>query len=104
MANSIDFSTFGDQTSYVDIGNIRIAFGTYTQSYNSGGEYQSSAISYGVTFSSNPKVIASPQVWAPITEFMVTTVGTTSFKVVIKHVYGSPTSIPVSWIAIGIKP
>ena len=102
-SDKIDFTTFGNQSSYFDIGDIRVAFGSYSQSYASGSEIKSPNISYGVSFSSAPKVIITPCIWAPITECMTSSTNTTFFNVVLKHIFGSTLTIPIHWIAIGAK-
>ena len=104
-ANKIDFSTFGDQTNYFDIGNIRVAFGTNTlNNVPSSTDTQSSAISYGTTFASPPSVTVSVNVWVSLVFVLVSSHTTTDFKVVIKHNQGATVNIEYSWMAIGLKP
>ena len=63
-SSNIDFSTFGDQTNYFDIGNIRVAFGSYTlQNVPNNTDTQSSEIPYGTTFASAPNVLVSVEAW-----------------------------------------
>lgn len=104
-SDKIDFTTFGNQTSYFDIGNIRVAFGDTSFRIPNNTETQSSAISYGVTFGSTPKVIVQPAAWAPITMCVTAGTNTTSFKIVAKHNFGTTIgSMPFDWVAIGVKP
>ena len=101
MSYSVDWATFGNQSSYLDFGNIRVAFGYNTQNYISGTEVQSSAISYGINFATVITVVAVPTGWNPISEFMTNVISSTSFKIVLKQNYGQALNITVHWVAIG---
>ena len=102
-ASMIDWSTFGNQTSYFDIGNIRVAFGsTILTGIASGAESQKS-VSFGVPFNSAPIVTFTVASWVPVVFQVVSSASSSSFNAVVKHNFGSTLDITINWIAIGIK-
>lgn len=104
-SSNIDFSTFGDQTNYFDIGNIRVAFGSYTlQNVPNNTDTQSSEIPYGTTFASAPNVLVSVEAWLSLIMALSSAQTTTNFKVVLKHNQGTTLNIKFAWVAIGLKP
>ena len=102
-ANKIDFSTFGNQSSYVEIGNILIAWGSSALSCPNNQDTRSEPISYGVTFASAPKVFVQPTVWAPVRTNCAIGITTTTFRALLSQVFGSTLTIDFSWMAIGVK-
>ena len=102
-ASMIDWSTFGNQTSYFDIGNIRVSFGsTILTGIASGAESQKS-VSFGVSFNSAPIVTFTVASWIPVVFQVVSSVSSSSFNAVVKHNFGSTLDITINWIAIGAK-
>lgn len=102
-SSMIDWSTFGNQTSYFDIGNIRVAFGsTILTGIASGAETQKS-VSFGVPFNSGPIVTFTVASWVPVVFQVVSSTSSSSFNAVVKHNFGSTLDIKINWIAIGIK-
>lgn len=105
-ADNIDFTTFGDDTTYFDIGKIRVVFGRYTQnSVPSDTEVQTDSINYGtdLSFASAPKIFLTCDSWLPIKYLVVSAKSTTSFKAVISQTYGSTLNVAFNWMAIGLK-
>lgn len=102
-SSMIDWSTFGNQTSYFDIGNIRVSFGsTILTGIASGAESQKS-VSFGVPFNSAPIVTFTVASWVPVVFQVVSSVSPSSFNAVVKHNFGSTLDITINWIAIGAK-
>lgn len=102
-SSMIDWSTFGNQTSYFDIGNIRVSFGsTKLIGIASGAETQKS-VSFGVPFNSAPIVTFTVASWVPVVFQVVSSVSSSSFNAVVKHNFGSTLDITINWIAIGAK-
>ena len=102
-SSMINWSTFGNQTSYFDIGNIRVSFGsTILTGIASGAESQKS-VSFGVQFNSAPIVTFTVASWVPVVFQVVSSVSSSSFNAVVKHNFGSTLDITINWIAIGAK-
>lgn len=102
-SSMIDWSTFGNQTSYFDIGNIRVAFGSAVLTGIASGAETQKSVSFGVSFSSAPIVTFTVASWIPVVFQVVTSVSTSSFNALVKHNFGSTLDIKINWIAIGAK-
>lgn len=102
-SSMIDWSTFGDQTSYFDIGNIRVAFGSATLTGIASGAETPKSVSFGVSFSTAPIVTFTVVNWIPVAFQVVSSTSTSSFNALVKHNFGSTLNIPINWIAIGAK-
>lgn len=102
-ASMIDWSTFGDQTSYFDIGNIRVAFGSATLTGIASGAESPKSVSFGVSFSTAPIVTFTVASWAPVVFQVVSSASTSSFNAIVKHNFGATLNIQINWIAIGAK-
>ena len=102
-SSMIDWSTFGNQTSYFDIGNIRVAFGSATLTGIASGAESQKSVSFGVSFNSAPIVTFTVASWVPVVFQVVSSVSTSSFNAVVKHNFGSTLDITINWIAIGAK-
>lgn len=108
MPDKIDFTTFGDQTSYIDMGAIRIQFGTKT-----GGKHNSNVSvdlpaafadsNYTVSLCDQFNESGSSMWWAFIVDKTAT-----SFNFRSGYTSGSTPGTNVNnvmnWIAIGLKP
>ena len=104
QARNLDESSFGNKTSYFDIGGIRIAFGSGSLSVPNNQETQTPAISYGVTFASTPKIVVTVKGWIPLRLCVTNGANTSNFKVVLNQNYGSTLTVNFDWVAIGVKP
>ena len=102
-SSMIDWSTFGNQTSYFDIGNIRVAFGSEVLTGIASGAETQKSVSFGVSFSSAPIVTFTVASWVPVVSQVVSSVSSSSFNAVVKHNFGSTLNITINWIAIGAK-
>ena len=102
-SSMIDWSTFGDQTSYFDIGNIRVAFGSATLAGIASGAESPKSVSFGVSFSTTPIVTFTVASWVPVVFQVVSSTSTSSFNALVKHNFGSDLNITINWIAIGAK-
>ena len=102
-ASMIDWSTFGDQTSYFDIGNIRVAFGSAMLTDIASGAESPKSVSFGVSFSTAPIVTFTVASWVPVVFQVVSSTSTSSFNALVKHNFGSTLNIQIDWIAIGAK-
>ena len=102
-ASMIDWSTFGDQTSYFDIGNIRVAFGSAMLTDIASGAESPKSVSFGVSFSTAPIVTFTVASWVPVVFQVVSSTSTSSFDALVKHNFGSTLNIRIDWIAIGAK-
>ena len=102
-ASMIDWSTFGNQTSYFDIGNIRVAFGSETLTGIASGAESQKSVSFGVSFSTSPIVTFTVASWVPVVFQVVSSTSTSSFNAIVKHNFGSTLNIQINWIAIGAK-
>lgn len=109
-ANKIDFSTFGNQASYVDIGAIRIQFGTQTD-----GKYNANTtVTLPMPFAdTNYSVSTTNQFNETGTSrwiAFVTTKSTSSFTFRAgfltqnSSVFATEANARINWIAIGLKP
>lgn len=104
MSDSVDWSTFGNQSSYFDIGKIRVAFGLATLSNIASGSENPVTIPFGTTFASEPTVVFQVRNWIPATFQVVSSTTTSDFDALVKHYFGSTLNIPIGWIAVGLKP
>lgn len=102
-ASMIDWSTFGNQTSYFDIGNIRVAFGSATLTGIASGAETPKSVSFGVSFGAAPVVTFTVASWVPVVFQVVSSTSTSSFNALVKHNFGSTLDIHINWIAIGAK-
>lgn len=107
-STNIDWSTLGNQSSYIDLGTIRICFGSVTVTGISTGAYgeKSQGITYPAAFASTPMVFAQAGDMAGGCGEYVATAGvsTTGATLWCGHTGGtSATVMSVSWLAIGIK-
>lgn len=102
-SSMIDWSTFGDQLSYFDIGSIRVAFGSATLTGIASGAETPKSVPFGVSFSTAPIVAFTVASWAPVVFQVVSSANTTSFNALVKHNFGSTLDILINWIAIGTK-
>lgn len=102
-ASMIDWSTFGNQTSYFDIGNIRVAFGSATLTDIASGAESQKSVSFGVSFRTAPIVTFTVASWVPVVFQVVSSASSSSFNAVVKHNFGSTLNISINWIAIGAK-
>ena len=102
-SSMIDWSTFGNQTSYFDIGNIRVAFGSSTLTGIASGAESPKSVSFGVSFSTAPIVTFTVASLVPVVFQVVSNTSTSSFNALVKHNFGSTLDIQINWIAIGAK-
>ena len=102
-ASMIDWSTFGNQTSYFDIGNIRVVFGSAILTGIASGAESPKSVSFGASFSTAPIVTFTVASWVPVVFQVVSSTSTSSFKALVKHNFGSTLDITINWIAIGAK-
>lgn len=102
-SSMIDWSTFGNQTSYFDIGNIRVAFGSATLTGIASGAETPKSVSFGVSFGAAPVVTFTVASWVPVVFQVVSSTSTSSFNALVKHNFGSTLDIQINWIAIGAK-
>lgn len=100
----MDESSFGNKTTYFDIGGIRVVFGSGSLSVPNNQETQTPAISYGVTFASTPKIVVTVKGWIPLRLCVSNGANTSNFKVVLNQNYGSTLTVNFDWVAIGVKP
>lgn len=109
-ADKIDFTTLGNQSTYVDIGAIRIQFGTQTGGKKSTDVTVNLPVafandSYCVTAVNQFKETGSSLWWCFITSKTTTSFKYRSgFKVDTDVTTGENTGNRINWIAIGIKP
>ena len=102
-SSMIDWSTFGNQTSYFDIGNIRVAFGSAILTGVASGAESQKSVSFGASFNSAPIVTFTVASWVPVVFQVVSSVSTSSFNAIVKHNFGQTLDITINWIAIGAK-
>ena len=102
-SSMIDWSSFGNQTSYFDIGNIRVAFGSAILTGVASGAESQKSVSFGAPFNSAPIVTFTVASWVPVVFQVVSSVSTSSFNAIVKHNFGSTLDITINWIAIGAK-
>lgn len=102
-SEKVDWSTFGNQSSYFDIGKIRVAFGLKTLSNIASGSENPVTVSFGTTFASAPTVIFQVRGWIPVVFQVVSGTTTANFNALVKHNYGSALNIPIGWVAVGLN-
>ena len=102
-SSMIDWSTFGDQTSYFDIGNIRVAFGSATLTGIASGAETPKSVSFGTPFGAAPVVTFTVASWVPVVFQVVSGASSSNFNALVKHNFGSTLDITINWIAIGAK-
>ena len=107
-SSMINWSTFGNQSSYVDLGAIRICFGSYTVKgipTTAHGE-KSQGITFPVSFASAPMMFAqASDMSGNCGEYVSTAdISTTGATLWCGHSgTTSSTTMYVSWLAIGAK-
>lgn len=106
--SDVDWSTFGNQTSYIDLGTIRICFGSVTVTSIPTGTYGEKAqrITYPASFATAPMVFAQAgDMSGGCGEYVVTAdVSTTGATLWCGHTGSTgATTMNVSWLAIGTK-
>ena len=102
-SSMIDWSTFGNQTSYFDIGNIRVAFGSAILTGVASGAETPKSVSFGVSFGAAPVVTFTVASWVPVVFQVVSGASSSNFNALVKHNFGSTLDITINWIAIGAK-
>ena len=102
-SSKIDFTTFGNQTSYFDLGNIRVVFGSGSLSVPNNQETSTPAISYGVAFASTPQIVVTVKGWLPLKLCVTNNANTETFRVVLNQNFGATLTVGFDWVAIGIK-
>lgn len=108
-STNIDWSTTGDQSSYVDLGAIRICFGSATVTSIPTGAFGEKAVdvTFPAAFASTPSFSATPgDMPGGCGEYAAYEyLSTTGTKIWVGHSGStSGTSATVKWIAIGVKP
>lgn len=107
-STNIDWSTLGNQSSYIDLGTIRICFGSVTVTGISTGAYgeKSQGITYPAAFASTPMLLAQAgDMSGGCGEYVATAdVSATGATLWCGHTGStSATVMNVSWLAIGTK-
>lgn len=103
-SSKVDWSTFGNQSSYFDIGKIRVAFGSANLSNIASGSENPVTIPFGTTFASAPTVVFQVRNWIPVSFQVVSSATTSGFNALVRHEFGSTLNIPIGWVAVGLKP
>ena len=107
-SSMIDWSTFGNQSSYVDLGAIRICFGSITVKGIPTSTYgeKSQGMTFPVPFASTPMMFAQAMDMSGNCGEYVSTasISTTGATLWCGHSgTTSSTTMNVSWLAIGAK-
>ena len=109
-ADKIDFTTLGNQSTYVDIGNIRIQFGTQT-----GGKYNSNTtVTLPAPFADTSYAVSAVNQFneTGASRWLLFLVNKTTssftyrsgFLVQSSSEFATNTSNRINWIAMGLKP
>lgn len=107
-SDKIDFTTFGDQSTYIQLGQVLICWGQKTWTNNNtgaGGESVSGDIIFPKAYSSAPKVVCQMKdLGGNCGEYCaMSSVTATRFSVWGGHVSATTsTSQTIDWVAIGI--
>lgn len=104
-SDKIDFSTLGNQSSYLKFGDIVVCFGKVDVRFPAGGEVEGS-ITFPIEFDSNPTLVVSRSdsnnlVGEFVVYSMLSTTGFTYFAG--QTISGPSTPGTISYVAIGTK-
>lgn len=99
LANAMPSSS--TSTRVVEIGNIKIAWGTATIANIPSGQEKSQTIKFNTSFNQTPVVTITVNSWVGAPRAIAGNITSQQFDMILGHSQGTTQSVSANWIAIG---